>query len=168
MSTHNLILPSSCLHLNNPSCGLPIRRHPPNTSDNLSSSTVPPTFFLLQTRTNLIIPNTMAEYILNATISSQAIHPFYPLEANIVGYLANQWSVAKLLGIFAGGLLVILGATLALVRSHNPDLHSRDTATILWFVLSKHAESHKPRTFFNSSLLMLRCLSWDYPLLFRG
>ena len=63
---------------------------------------------------------------------------------------------------------MILGATLALVRSHNPDLPSRDKATILWFVLSTYAESHKPLTFFNSSLLMLCCLSWDYPLLFRG
>lgn len=78
----------------------------------------------------------MADYILNSTSLPQAIHPFYPLEANIVGYLANRWSVPTLLGIFAGGWVVILGITLALVRSHNPNLPSRDKATILWFVLT--------------------------------
>lgn len=78
----------------------------------------------------------MADYVFNSTALPQAIHPFYPLEANIVGYLANKWSVTTLLGIFAGGWLVILGATLALVRSHNPDLPLREKATILWFVLS--------------------------------
>ena len=78
----------------------------------------------------------MADYIVNSTNLPQALHPFYPLEANIVGYLANRWSVWTLLGIFAGGWVVILGITLALVRSHNPTLPSREKATILWFVLS--------------------------------
>ena len=86
----------------------------------------------------------MADYVLASTIPPQAIHPFYPLEAKIVGYLANQWSVTTLLGIFAGGWLVILGATLVLVRSHNPDLPSREKATILWFVLSTCAIASKP------------------------
>ena len=67
----------------------------------------------------------------------QPPHPFYPLEANIVGYLANQWSVPTLLGIFAGGWVVILGTTLLLVRSHNPRLPSIEKAAILWFVLSE-------------------------------
>ena len=161
MSIHNrpFFQAHVCISIT-PSCCLPIRRHP--------SSTLPPGLFFLQLHTSLIIPNIMAEYILNATISPQAIHPFYPLEANIVGYLANQWSVTKLLGIFAGGLLVILSATLALVRSHNPDLPSRDKATILWFVLSTYAEPHKLSSLLKSSLLMRWSLSWDYSLLFRG
>ena len=33
----------------------------------------------------------MATVALNAT---HLPHPFYPIEANIVGYLANQWSVS--------------------------------------------------------------------------
>jgi len=67
----------------------------------------------------------------------QPPHPFYPLEANIVGWLANEWSVLTLLGLFAGGWVVILGATLALVRNHNPHLLGQEKATILWFVLSE-------------------------------
>lgn len=64
-------------------------------------------------------------------------HPFYPLEANIVGYLANKWSVPMLLGVFALGWVVILGTTSMLVKRHNPMLSSVDKASILWFVLSK-------------------------------
>lgn len=105
----------------------------------------------------------MADYVLNNTNLPQAIHPFYPLEADIVGYLANKWSVPTLLGIFAGGWVVILGITLALVRSHNPSLPSRDKATILWFVLSTCTRAYKPRALVKSSLLILWCLSWDHP-----
>jgi len=77
----------------------------------------------------------MEDVVLNVT--KVAVHPFYPIEANIVGYLANKWSVPTLLGIFAGGWVVILGATLAMVRRHNPTLPGREKATILWFVLSE-------------------------------
>ena len=83
----------------------------------------------------------MATVALNAT---HLPHPFYPIEANIVGYLANQWSVATLLGLFASGWVVILGTTLALVQRHNPKLRSMEKATILWFVLSKWDHWHLP------------------------
>lgn len=63
-------------------------------------------------------------------------HPFYPPEANIVGYLANEWSVLTLLGLFAAGWVVILGTTHLLVRNHNPGLSTSDQAALLWFVLS--------------------------------
>lgn len=74
---------------------------------------------------------------MNATQIPQPPHPFYPLEANIVGYLVNEASVPKLLGGFAAGCIVILGVTLALVRGHNPKLPSGEKAAILWFVLCK-------------------------------
>lgn len=79
----------------------------------------------------------MDSFLVNSIKPPPATHPFYPLGANVVGYLANEWSAPTLLGIFAGGWVVILGATLVLVRRHNPNLRSWDKATILWFVLSK-------------------------------
>ncbi|KAI4275495.1 MAG: hypothetical protein LQ337_003178 [Flavoplaca oasis] len=60
----------------------------------------------------------------------------FPVEAEIVGYLANTWSVPTLLVAFAAGWAVILGATNIGVRRHNPALGSGDRAAILWFVLS--------------------------------
>lgn len=76
----------------------------------------------------------MEHFISNVTQTTP--HPFYPLEANIVGYLANEYSVPQLLGTFAAGCVVILGLTLTLVRSHNPNLSVGQQATILWFVLT--------------------------------
>ena len=66
-------------------------------------------------------------------------HPFYPIEANIVGYLANELSVLSLLAVFGSGCVVILGLTLAWVMRQNPTLPSREKATIIWFVLCKFA-----------------------------
>ena len=64
-------------------------------------------------------------------------HPFYPLEANIIGYVANPWSVLQLLGTFFAGCAVILGVTLVLVKGQNPNLVGREKAAILWFVVCK-------------------------------
>ncbi|KAL9007465.1 MAG: hypothetical protein Q9173_007273 [Seirophora scorigena] len=60
----------------------------------------------------------------------------FPVEAEIVGYLANSYSVPTLLFFFAAGWLVVLGATYLLVDRHNPMLGSGDKVTILWFVLN--------------------------------
>ncbi|KAI4248888.1 MAG: hypothetical protein L6R40_000900 [Gallowayella cf. fulva] len=60
----------------------------------------------------------------------------FPVEAEIVGYLANTWSVPTLLIVFAAGWIVILGATNLLVKRHNPTLASGEKAAILWFVLT--------------------------------
>ncbi|KAL9601495.1 MAG: hypothetical protein Q9219_002447 [cf. Caloplaca sp. 3 TL-2023] len=60
----------------------------------------------------------------------------FPVEAEIVGYLANSWSVPALLGFFALGWAVVLGITNLLVKRHNPTLSSGDKAAILWFVLT--------------------------------
>lgn len=99
----------------------------------------------------------MENLVHNATKAAQ--HPFYPIEANIVGYLANKWSVLTLLTSFAGGWAVILGSTWALVRRHNPNLPGRDKATILWFVLSKwKAILHE-----EASALMGGTTSWYHP-----
>ena len=79
----------------------------------------------------------MADILPNMTKLAQDAppHPFYPLEANIVGYLANEWSVPKLLGVFFAGCAVELGITLLLVNRFNPTLRKGDKAALLWFVV---------------------------------
>ena len=64
-------------------------------------------------------------------------HPFYPKEIEILGYLANDWSVLELLGYFAAGWAVILVVTELSVRRHNPRLPASEKAAIQWFVLCK-------------------------------
>ena len=62
-------------------------------------------------------------------------NPFYPLNTPVAGYLANEWSVPTLLGIFAAGWVVVLRATNVMVKRHNPTLPAAEKAAILWFVL---------------------------------
>ena len=73
---------------------------------------------------------------MNNTKIPHPPHPFYPIEIEIVGYLANDWSVPALLGFFAAGWVVILSVTLAVVKRFNPYIPSREKAVIMWFILS--------------------------------
>ncbi|KAI4188501.1 MAG: hypothetical protein L6R41_002101 [Letrouitia leprolyta] len=66
----------------------------------------------------------------------------FPVEAEIVGYLANSLSVPALLGLFAAGWVVILGTTNLLIKRHNPTLGVGDRSAILWFVLSYFSYNH--------------------------
>ena len=65
----------------------------------------------------------------------QPPHPFYPLEANIIGYLANDYSVIQLLAIFALTCVVVLGGSLLLVKRYGRRLAAKDEAIVLWFTL---------------------------------
>ncbi|KAL8794181.1 MAG: hypothetical protein Q9195_003249 [Heterodermia aff. obscurata] len=82
----------------------------------------------------------MADILPNMTKLAQEAppHPFYPLEANIVGYLANEWSVPKLLGVFFAGCAVELAITLLIVNRFNPTLRNGDKAALLWFVVCEY------------------------------
>ncbi|KAI9887509.1 MAG: hypothetical protein M1823_000688 [Watsoniomyces obsoletus] len=64
-----------------------------------------------------------------------AAHPYYPLEAEIVGYLANEYSTPMLLALFVAGCAVIIGVTSLMVNGRNPNLPTAEKATIMWFVI---------------------------------
>ncbi|KAI9840230.1 MAG: hypothetical protein M1838_004151 [Thelocarpon superellum] len=64
-----------------------------------------------------------------------AVHPYHPLGIEIVGYLANEYSVPRLLTLFAVGCAVILGGTLGVMRRAHPTLAGTEQAAVLWFVL---------------------------------
>lgn len=64
-------------------------------------------------------------------------HPFYPLEINLAGYLANDWNVPMLLVMFFAGCAVITTATIYATRAYNPRLKGWDQAALIWFVLSE-------------------------------
>ena len=87
-------------------------------------------------------------------------HPFYPLGVEIVGYLANKWSVSALLGIFLGGWVVILGVTWVLVALFSPRLRQMDKLVILWFILSKFDSIQEVTMIQTNS-----AESWCYPFL---
>lgn len=63
-------------------------------------------------------------------------HPYYPLEAEIIGYLENDRSVLELLGMFSIACVVILGGAVLIARRIRPRITRTELATVCWFVLS--------------------------------
>ncbi|CAG7926318.1 unnamed protein product [Penicillium olsonii] len=63
-------------------------------------------------------------------------HPYYPLDANVVGYQPNQTPVLELILSAGGACTVLLGVTFALASYVRPKLQLADRIAILWFVLS--------------------------------
>lgn len=80
--------------------------------------------------------------VLNLVAGNNATklpHPYYPIEIEIVGYLANDYSVPALLACFAAGCAVILGFTHYVAKVRNPELPASEIVRIMWFVLCKLA-----------------------------
>lgn len=68
--------------------------------------------------------------------TAEALHPYFPVDAEIVGYAANEWSVPALLGVFFGACTALFAATYTVANSVNPKLHKAELLTTMWFVLS--------------------------------
>ena len=94
---------------------------------------------------------------------SEPSHPFYPLEATVVGYLANERSVVQLLAIFAISCVVVLGATLVLLRNRSNSICGADEAITLWFILC-----NEPYARLRCTIMWLMCSRRrNYTFLFR-
>lgn len=72
---------------------------------------------------------------MNTTADDVVKHPYYPLDANIVGYVANESTVLSLLGSFVAACIAIFGLTYLAVKRVNPRLPTTELLTVMWFVL---------------------------------
>lgn len=66
---------------------------------------------------------------------TEAPHPFYPLGVELVGYVANDWDMSAIFGVFGGALLTLYAGTRAITNKLNADLPVRDQVLVVWFVL---------------------------------
>lgn len=64
-----------------------------------------------------------------------ASHPYYPLDAQVDGYAANESSLVALVLTASAACTALLGATFALVSLLRPSLCRADRIATLWFVL---------------------------------
>lgn len=79
----------------------------------------------------------LTDFQSNVTkLTAQVIHPYFPVDAEIVGYAANEWSVPALLGAFFGACTALFTGTYFVAKSINPKLRRDELVTIMWFVLS--------------------------------
>lgn len=72
---------------------------------------------------------------LAENVAAKIPNPYYPLGVEIVGYLVNERSVPALLGIFFGGIAVIMAVTHIIATKLNPQLKGGEITTIMWFVI---------------------------------
>ena len=99
----------------------------------------------------------------------QPPHPFYPLEANVIGYLANDYSVIQLLGIFALTCVVLLGGSFLLVKRYGRRLTAKDEATVLWFTLCMRlAFSASPALILSGGAIHLFFEGSNFPIFADG
>lgn len=72
---------------------------------------------------------------------SSSMHPYWPLQANLVNYVPNTMSVPALLGIFALATLTVVGSTSVLMTGQKSMLSRQDKVLTAWFVfctISRH------------------------------
>jgi hypothetical protein len=74
---------------------------------------------------------------LPETVNTSALplHPYYPIEATIVGYVANKWNTFELCSLFASGCAVIFAITYLVAKRVRPNVSASDLSVILWFML---------------------------------
>lgn len=68
--------------------------------------------------------------------AAEALHPYFPLDAVIKDYVANESSVPELLGKFFGTCALLFTSTYFIVKSVSPRLTKGEITTVMWFVLS--------------------------------
>jgi len=73
----------------------------------------------------------------NSSTAAIPLHPYYPLEVEIIGYLANESSVLLLLGIFAALVAALLGGTRVIAKMVQPHIQDTELLCVMWFVMSK-------------------------------
>ena len=71
------------------------------------------------------------------TVEAMAEHPYYPPEIQLLGYVANEYSVPQLLAGFFSTWSAILAVSFLVAKRYNPGLSTGDTICVLWFVLSE-------------------------------
>jgi len=69
-----------------------------------------------------------------STVLSHPPHPFYPIEVELIGYLANDKSTLSLLLIFLAGLIVICTTSWCVVSKYYPRVRTVDKWALLWFM----------------------------------
>lgn len=88
---------------------------------------------LTQLRSFLPDAQPIAEIAANA--SKIPLHPYYPLELELVGYLPNKWDTLTILAMFSAGCAGIFAVTYLITTRIRPQMSNADLSTIMWFVL---------------------------------
>ena len=70
-------------------------------------------------------------------VEGYSAHPFYPVDVELDGYLANQRSAFHMVCMFLVAAVAVLCLTSALILRSFSGLRRSDKLAVEWFVLSK-------------------------------
>lgn len=69
------------------------------------------------------------------TMATTPLHPYYPLDAELIGYQANDRHFLTLIGLFAGICLSVFGVTVGFCRRVRPGIGWGEVGVVTWFVV---------------------------------
>ncbi|KAJ9631952.1 hypothetical protein H2203_000353 [Taxawa tesnikishii (nom. ined.)] len=69
-------------------------------------------------------------------------HPYYPVEVEIAGYVANEKGVLELLSIFAAGCTVLFFGTYLVSKKIHPKLPGSEVITVMWRIYTSLFEGY--------------------------
>ena len=64
-------------------------------------------------------------------------HPFYPIDASLVNYVANEKGTGTLLATFGAGIVAVMVTTYLFTQALSPDLPKRHQALAMWFAVCR-------------------------------
>ena len=98
----------------------------------------------------------------NLIVVKMIKHPYYPVEAIVPNYTANNLPRSSLLATAVTSCAVLVGTTVLAAKRLNPKLNLQDLAIITWFVICTRLEVVSPRSLADSGS------SWRFSSVFRG
>lgn len=82
-------------------------------------------------------------------------HPYYPLDSDLVGYVANTWTVGGVFAVFTTGVVTVMTIARVITKRVNPTLRPRDRWLAAWFMVCKY--TYPLLLFTRGSLLGTSC-----------
>lgn len=73
--------------------------------------------------------------ILGGKSVPNPLHPYFPTDILLDGYVANELSVPAVLAIFSAATTAVLVTAALVVRQSRPSISAADLFTTLWFIL---------------------------------
>lgn len=82
---------------------------------------------------NTLYKSNLQSAVTVMAVEYESLHPYYPVDAHINGYVANENPVPRVLATASTGCTITLGTVLAAVSYTRPALSKADRLAILWF-----------------------------------
>ena len=64
-------------------------------------------------------------------------HPYYPLDSELLRYVANDWNAGGVFVVFFAAVSMVVATARMIAKAVKPSLKGRDLTLVVWFMLCK-------------------------------